>query len=81
MCIRDRLKDVPLLGNLFSNTTNTGKRTELLVVLSPRVVRTDPEIREVSEDLRDRLRGLNIIEMRDGAKARTAPAVQSVSPQ
>ena len=75
------LKDVPLLGNLFSNTTNTGKRTELLVVLSPRVVRTDPEIREVSEDLRDRLRGLNIIEMRDGAKARTAPAVQSVSPQ
>ncbi|MGN8001716.1 type II secretion system secretin GspD [Acidovorax sp. 22279] len=75
------LKDVPLLGNLFSNTTNTGKRTELLVVLSPRVVRTDPEIREVSEDLRDRLRGLNIIEMRDGAKARPAPAVQSVSPQ
>ena len=78
------LKDVPLLGNLFSNTNNTGKRTELLVVLSPRVVRTDPEIREVSEDLRDRLRGLNIIEMRDGAKARPAapaPAVQSVSPQ
>lgn len=78
------LKDVPLLGNLFSNTTNTGKRTELLVVLSPRVVRTDPEIREVSEDLRDRLRGLSIIEMRDGANARPAapaPAVQSVGPQ
>ena len=75
------LKDVPLLGNLFSNTNNTGKRTELLVVLSPRVVRTDPEIREVSEDLRDRLRGLSIIEMRDGAHARPAPAVQSVSPQ
>jgi general secretion pathway protein D len=75
------LKDVPLLGNLFSNTNNTGKRTELLVVLSPRVVRTDPEIREVSEDLRDRLRGLSIIEMRDGASTRTAPPVQSVSPQ
>jgi general secretion pathway protein D len=49
--------------------------------LSPRVVRTDPEIREVSEDLRDRLRGLSIIEMRDGASTRTAPPVQSVSPQ
>lgn len=74
------LKDVPLLGNLFSNTNNTGKRTELLVVLSPRVVRTDPEIREVSEDLRDRLRGLNIIEMRDGAHARPAPAAPTVPP-
>lgn len=78
------LKDLPLLGNLFSNTNNTGKRTELLVVISPRVVRTDPEIREVSEDLRDRLRGLDILELRDRANARrapTAPAVQPVSPQ
>ncbi|PJI99196.1 general secretion pathway protein D [Acidovorax sp. 69] len=78
------LKDVPLLGSLFSNTNNTGKRTELLVVISPRVVRTDPEIREVSEDLRDRLRGLNIIEMRERSNVRPAPAtpaVQSVSPQ
>ncbi len=61
------LKDVPLLGNLFSNTNNTGKRTELLVVITPKVVRTDPEIREVSEELRDRLKGLEIIEMRDRA--------------
>ena len=48
------------------------------------VVCTDPEIREVSEDLRDRLRGLDILELRDRANARpapTAPAVQPVSPQ
>lgn len=66
------LKDVPLVGALFSNSENTGARTELLVVITPKVVRTDPEIREVSEDLRDRLRGLNIIEMRERAQPRVA---------
>ncbi len=78
------LKDVPLLGNLFGNTNNTGKRTELLVVISPRVVRTDPEIREVSEDLRNRLRGLAIVEMRERVNGRPAPgtpAVESTQPQ
>ncbi len=79
------LKDVPVLGSLFSNTNDTGKRTELLVVITPKVVRTDPEIREVSEELRDRLKGLNIIEMRDRAKPVPAlpalPALQPPSPQ
>ncbi|HRP19784.1 MAG TPA: type II secretion system secretin GspD [Alicycliphilus sp.] len=76
------LKDVPLLGNLFSNTNNTGKRTELLVVITPKVVRTDPEIREVSEELRDRLKGLDIIEMRDRSKPVPAgPAMQPPLPQ
>lgn len=77
------LKDVPVLGNLFSNTNNTGKRTELLVVITPKVVRTDPEIREVSEELRDRLKGLQAIELRDRAKAAPAApaAVQPLPPQ
>ncbi|QIL43012.1 type II secretion system secretin GspD [Acidovorax sp. HDW3] len=74
------LKDVPLLGNLFSNTNDTGKRTELLVVITPKVVRTDPEIREVSEELRDRLKGLGIIEMRDRAKSTPASSALQPSP-
>ena len=59
------LQDIPVVGNLFSNNSRSGNRTELLVILTPRVVRTDPEIREVSEDLRDRLRGLRAIEERN----------------
>lgn len=74
------LKDVPLLGNLFSNTNNTGKRTELLVVITPKVVRTDPEIREVSEELRDRLKGLEILELRDRA-ARVGPQPAQLRPE
>lgn len=63
------LQDLPLVGNLFGTNTRGGGRTELLVVITPKVVRTDPEIREVSEELRDRLKGLEIIELRDRAGA------------
>jgi general secretion pathway protein D len=52
------LQDVPVLGSLFSTTTNNGNRTELIVIITPRVVRSDIDIREVSEDLRDRMKGL-----------------------
>lgn len=56
------LQDVPVLGKLFGTNRNNNTRTELLVVLTPRVVRTDVDIREVSEDLRDRLKGLKSFE-------------------
>ena len=55
------LQDLPLVGNLFAQNTTKGTRTELLVIITPRVVRSDVDIREVSEDLRERLRGLKDI--------------------
>lgn len=56
------LQDIPLVGNLFTEKVSTGVRTELLVIITPRVVRADVEIKEVSEDLRERLKGLRAIE-------------------
>lgn len=53
------LHSIPVLGNLFGSTSNIGSRTELLVVITPRVVRTDIDIREVSDDLRERMRGIS----------------------
>ena len=53
------LKDIPIIGKAFSSTVKKTTRTELLLVMTPRVVRTDVDVREVSEELRDRLRGLN----------------------
>lgn len=52
------LKDIPIIGKAFSSTQVTKDRTELLLVMTPRVVRTDVDVREVSEELRDRLRGI-----------------------
>ena len=70
------LQDLPLVGSLFGTNTSNGVRTELLVIITPKVVRTDPEIREVSEELRERLRGLEVL---DGfSQGRPAPAAQPV---
>lgn len=50
------LHKIPVLGSLFGTTAVDGRRTELLVIITPRVVRTDVDIREVSEDLRSRMK-------------------------
>ncbi|MEJ8295952.1 type II secretion system secretin GspD [Delftia tsuruhatensis] len=52
------LYDLPVVGNLFGSTNNSGARTELIVIITPRVVRTDVDVREVSEGLRDYMRAL-----------------------
>lgn len=50
------LKDVPLMGNLFKSTTEATTRTELLVLITPQVVRSPTDIRRVTQELRERLR-------------------------
>jgi general secretion pathway protein D len=49
------LSDIPILGALFGTTSNAKKRTELLVMLSPKVVRNAQEAFERTEELRDRM--------------------------
>lgn len=52
------LSEIPVLGALFGKKSREGNRTELLVVITPRVARTDQDARAVSQELRERLRGL-----------------------
>lgn len=52
------LYDMPVIGNLFGSTNNSGARTELIVIITPRVVRSDIDVREVSDDLREKMRAL-----------------------
>ncbi|MBL8780210.1 MAG: type II secretion system secretin GspD [Alphaproteobacteria bacterium] len=52
------LKDVPLLGKLFGSTTVTGDKTELLVFLRPRIIRSPAAAREMTDQLRTGLQGL-----------------------
>jgi general secretion pathway protein D len=52
------LKDIPLLGALFRDTRNDDERTELMVLLTPRVVRTAEDARDIAKDLRRRFRHL-----------------------
>jgi type II secretory pathway component GspD/PulD (secretin) len=43
------LGDLPLLGGLFRRSTVTREKTELLVFLTPRVVRNKEEARALTE--------------------------------
>jgi general secretion pathway protein D len=52
------LSDIPILGNLFKTTTDIKRRTELLVLLTPRVVRNTGDARSITGELRRRLRAL-----------------------
>ena len=45
------LKDIPLLGNAFKSDTVTERRSELIVLLTPRVIRNVTETREAMDYL------------------------------
>ena len=68
------LQDVPVVGKLFGTNSSKSNRTELLVIITPRVVRTDVDIREVSEDLRERMRGLKQINVVNTSRTDAMPA-------
>ncbi len=51
------LKDIPLLGKAFSSTSNVSERTELLIFLRPRIVRSAAAARELTDELRQGLSG------------------------
>ena len=65
------LKDIPLLGELFSATSDTDNRTELLVVITPRVVGNPEEARAVTQELRNKMRAVG---ERLGGFGQPAPA-------
>jgi general secretion pathway protein D len=52
------LSSIPIIGALFGTHSNTRQRTELLVIITPRVLRSDEDARAVSREMRDRMHGL-----------------------
>jgi len=51
--------DVPILGALFRDRSDTVAKTELLILITPRVIRNGQESRTVTEELRQRIGGAN----------------------
>jgi type II secretion system protein D len=45
--------DIPLLGNLFRSTTKRSTKTELLIIITPHVMRAVEDSRKLSEKMRD----------------------------
>lgn len=57
------LHELPLIGPLFGTTSENTGRTELLVIVTPRVIRSEDDARDVSRELRERMRGLQQIRL------------------
>jgi len=49
---------IPLIGGLFGSTNNNNRRTELIVLITPRVVRSQQESDDLMDELHEQFRGL-----------------------
>lgn len=56
------LHNLPLIGGLFGSTNNVGIRTELLVMITPRVLENDEDLREISAEYRERMQSLKTLQ-------------------
>ncbi len=52
------LRDIPGLGNLFNSVDKEQDRTELIVLLTPRVIRDRAQADSVTDDLKRELKGI-----------------------
>jgi general secretion pathway protein D len=56
------LMNIPVLGVMFSNTTEDTSRTELIVTLTPRVIASPMEAQQATDDLRRRVKAATAVE-------------------
>jgi general secretion pathway protein D len=54
--------DIPVLGHLFRSNDNRIDRTELLILITPYVVRDARDARAVTDELRRRIRSIRPVE-------------------
>ena len=52
------LQDIPIIGSLFGTNAKSSNRTELVVLITPRVVRSEQDVRQVGQELKDRMKTL-----------------------
>lgn len=50
---------VPVLGDLVGTTSKIGQRTELIVFITPKIIRNGEEASRESQELRDKMKSLN----------------------
>lgn len=65
----------PLFGGLFSNTSKVQERTELVVLIQPRILRNNADAQAITREFQDRVTGLQLLSSGD----RPAPLPTSVT--
>jgi general secretion pathway protein D len=56
------LHKIPLIGPLFGATVKDDRRTELLVIITPRAIYNSDELEQVSNEMRAQIRHMELIE-------------------
>jgi Flp pilus assembly secretin CpaC/cell division septation protein DedD len=76
------LMDLPVVGRFFSTTSDQTDRTELVILITPHVVRNRAESRDVTEELKGRLSAVkNELERLERERAAKQPSTpQAVRP-
>ena len=59
------LHELPVIGALFGSKSTESSRTELIVIITPRVIFNDADLRNVSREMRRQMRGLDLIDISD----------------
>ncbi|MEE4144973.1 MAG: type II secretion system secretin GspD [Halieaceae bacterium] len=57
------LHKLPVIGPIFGTVEKEDTRTELLVIITPRAIYNEQDLREVSEEMRSQIRHMELIEM------------------
>ncbi len=52
------LSQIPLLGSLFGQTTKSSHRNELIILITPHVIRTPDKYQEMTQEIKDSLRNV-----------------------
>jgi general secretion pathway protein D len=70
--------DIPVIGAAFRSDSDKVDRTELLITITPSVIRTKDEARRVTDDYSDRIQGLTELRrsMEARRRRRSAPIVE-----
>ncbi len=55
------LHKIPLVGSLFGTTNTNSTRTELLVIITPRALYNEGELRAVSDEMREQVRFMELV--------------------
>ena len=52
------LSQIPILGNLFAGRKISDEKTELLVLITPRIIRDDNEALSITRDIKNKMQHL-----------------------
>lgn len=70
------LMNVPVMGALFSKTTVESTRTELIVMITPRVLSNDQDLVDITQEMRQRMIGAQLFDATSPPLSRSPRSIE-----